>query len=365
MKTKLIIAMLAILAALWAVPGFAQTTNVKGRVLDAEGKPVAGATVEFSSPETGRRYTLKTDSKGQYFSIGISGGTYTVKVSKDGQLLAPPTINFPVSLSKEENVLDFDLAKEKTRAEQQLSPEEKAKREAIAKENQKIAGLNSMLAAASQAIEAGNYDEAVNIMTKATETDPTRDLLWFRLGEAHLAAAKHIPPTERDKAKEHYAQAVTAYKKAIEIKPTVGAYYNNMGEAQAKLGATQDAIQSYTAAAQNDPAGAGKYFFNLGAVLTNTGKVDEANAAFDKAIAADPNYAEAYYQKAVNLMGKATVDPKTNTMTAPPEVATNLNKYLELSPTGPNAEPAKQLLASLGAKVETSFGKGKPAKKSK
>jgi tetratricopeptide (TPR) repeat protein len=364
MKTKLIVAMLAIIAAFAAVPGWAQTTNVKGKLIDAEGKPIAGAVVEFSGVETGRKYALKTDSKGQYFSIGVSGGTYNVKVSKDGQLLTQVS-NFPVSLSKEENVLDFDLAKERAHAEQQISPEEKARREAVNKENQKITGLNSMLAAANAAMTAGNYDEAISIMTKATEADPTRDLLWFRLAEAYLGGGKHLPVTERAKAQEYFTNAITDYKKAIEIKPTVGAYYNNMGEAYAKLGNVPEALQAYGTAAQNDPTNAGKYYFNLGAVLTNTGKVDDANAAFDKAIAADPTYAEAYYQKAVNLMGKATVDPKTQTMSAPPEVAVNLNKYLELASTGPNADAAKALLATLGAKVESSYGKTKPASTTK
>jgi tetratricopeptide (TPR) repeat protein len=294
----------------------------------------------------------------------VSSGTYNVKVTKDGQFLTQIT-NFPVSLSKEENVLDFDLAKEKSRAEQQLSPEEKARREAVNKENQKIGGLNNMLASANTAMTAGNYDEAISVMTKATELDATRDLLWFRLAEAYLAAGKHTPATDRAKAQEYFGNAVNAYKKAIDIKPTVGAYYNNMGEAYAKLGNVPEALQAYGQAAQNDPTNAGKYYYNLGAVLTNTGKPDDANAAFDKAIAADPNYAEAYYQKAVNLMSKATVDTKTGTMTAPPEVATNLNKYLELAPSGPNAEPAKALLASLGAKVESSFGKTKPASTTK
>ena len=42
------------------------------------------------------------------------------------------------------------------------------------------------------------------------------------------------------------------------------------------------------------------------------------------------------------------------------------NKYLELAPTGQFADPAKQMLASMGATVETTFGKGKTAtKKSK
>jgi tetratricopeptide (TPR) repeat protein len=97
------------------------------------------------------------------------------------------------------------------------------------------------------------------------------------------------------------------------------------------------------------------YFFNLGAVLTNQGKSDEAIAAFNKALAADPAKADAYYWKGVNLLGKATTD-KTGKMTAPEGTAEALNKYLELAPEGPYAAATKELLGSIGAAVQTSFG---------
>jgi tetratricopeptide (TPR) repeat protein len=114
-------------------------------------------------------------------------------------------------------------------------------------------------------------------------------------------------------------------------------------------------------AAQVDPTSVAQSYFNIGAVLTNSGRPDEANAAFDKAIAADPTRAEAYYQKGLNLLGKATL--KGDKTIAPPGTAEALQKYLELSPTGPNAESAKALLASLGATVETSFGTKKKSTK--
>ena len=56
--------------------------------------------------------------------------------------------------------------------------------------------------------------------------------------------------------------------------------------------------------------------------------------------------------------------PKGDKMEAPAGTAEAFNKYLELAPTGPYADPAKQMLDSMGAKIETSFGKGRtPAKK--
>ena len=108
-----------------------------------------------------------------------------------------------------------------------------------------------------------------------------------------------------------------------------------------------------------NPEGAAGYYYNAGAVLTNAGKGDDAIAAFDKSIAADPNKAESYYQKGVNLIGKATL--QGDKMVAPKGTAEAFNKYLELAPTGPYADVAKQMLASIGASVETSIGTKKKA----
>ena len=122
-------------------------------------------------------------------------------------------------------------------------------------------------------------------------------------------------------------------------------------------------MAAYNQAAQLDPAGAAMYYFNEGAVLTNVGRADDANAAFDKTIAADPTKALAYYWKGINLIGKATVG-KDNKMVAPDGTAEAFQKYLELDPNGPMADTAKQMLASIGATVETGFGtKKKPVKK--
>jgi len=101
--------------------------------------------------------------------------------------------------------------------------------------------------------------------------------------------------------------------------------------------------------------------FNTGAVLTNAGKVDAAIMAFDKVIAADPSKAAAYYWKGVNMIGKATL--KGDKMVAPEGTAEAFQKYLELDPTGTFAQPARDMLASIGASIETSFGTKKKAVK--
>lgn len=357
-----ILLILAVIAGLCATPLFAQATgSVKGVCKDVEGNPIAGATVQWVSAETGRKYDLKTNKKGEYFSLGIQPGKYNVSLTKDNKEL----FHFNgVGVTLDETDLDFDLKKEQSNAAkgQGLSPEQvKQMQEQQAKaqkEQLTVKALNEKLAASNQALQAGNYDEAINILNEAVQMDATRDLLWFKLGDAYrLSATKQTDPAEKTK---RFQQAIDAYNKAIAIKP-VGAYYNNLAEAEAKSGKVDDAIKAYAQATQADPANAVQYNFNEGAVLTNAGKVDEAIQAFDKVIAADPNKADAYYWKGVNLIGKATL--KGDKMVAPEGTAEAFNKYLELAPSGPYAEPAKQMLASIGATIETQFGKKKTTKK--
>lgn len=378
-------------------PVWAQAmAQIKGEVTDQEGKPMVGAKVELKNLENGQKYNLKTDKKGQFFSIGISSGRYDVTVyDASGKSLTQGPVFKSVNISLSGNgtgqnqginMLDINfqqmMAQQATGAPVQqqpgqapakLTPEQQKALEAAAKaraEQEKevttVKNLNSMIAAAKAASDAGNVDQAVQTMQQAVQTDGTRDVLWAQLGSYELAAMRK-PGIDKDARTKFATDATEAYQKAIELcngaKPApsckdVASYHNNLGQALASNGKTQEAIAEYEKAAQINPTGAGQYYFNEGAILTNIGKTDDANAAFDKAIAADPQRADAYYQKGVNLLAKATFD-KEGKMIPPPGSKENIEKYLELQPNGPNADSAKQLLTAMGQKIETSYGKGK------
>jgi tetratricopeptide (TPR) repeat protein len=331
--------------------------------------------------DNGQKYTLKTNKKGEFFSLGLSPGKYNVTLYKSaddmkaGKELFHQT-GFPVQL--DENTLDFDLKKEQenTAKGQGLSPEQlkqiQEQQAKAAKETNTVKSLNEKLNAAKTAADAGDFDTAIASLTEATQVDATRDLLWFKLGDYNrLSASKQTDSAEKQK---RYAAAIEDYQKAVDLKKaaandkdpnatkTLAAYYNNMAEAYAKSNKVDEAVKTYEMAAQIDPTNAAQYYFNTGAVLTNAGKVDDALAAFDKVIAADPNRADAYYWKGVNMIGKATL--QGDKMVAPPGTAEAFQKYLELQPTGTYADAAKQMLTTIGSSVETSFGnKKKPPKK--
>jgi tetratricopeptide (TPR) repeat protein len=378
-----------VMLGVWAPLSLTQVPlsgTVKGTVRGADGKPLVDAIVVWVNQENGQEYQLKTDKNGDYFHLGLSPGPYNVTLYKNadrlkaGKELTHAT-NFQVQLGgnatagsgTEKNELPFDLKKAEDQAKRLgLTREQRKQIQEIIEKQEKSNGtikvLNEKIVAANTAAKSGDYDGAISILTEATQMDATRDILWAELAYAyHGSATKQTDPAEKSKRLQ---DAITDYDKAIDIKmkaletaatknpdgnKRLAAYYNNLGEAKGEAGKFEDALKSYTQAAQLNPDRAASYYYNAGVMLTNAGKVDEAIAALDKCIAADPTKADAYYQKGVNMIGDATL--QGDKTVAPAGTADAFNKYLELAPTGPFADAAKQKLASIGAPVQSSLGK--------
>ncbi len=379
-----VLVLVLLMLGLCAPPLFSQAGTVKGACKDVQGNPVVDGVVVYANQDNGQKYTLKTNKKGEYFSLGLTPGTYNIILYKNADDVKANKEMFHIDhfqVAADENNLDIDLQKEQQKQAQGqgLTPEQLKQRQEqeakVAKENMTIKELNEKIVEASTASKAGDFDTAIKTLSEATQVDATRDVLWAQLADAYRnSAVKQTDPTERTRRLQ---EAINDYQKAIDIKQKaidastkkdpqdvqrLAAYYNNLGEAEGKTGKPDDAIKSYNQAAQLNPENAAGYYYNEGAVLTNAGKVDDAIAAFDKCIAADPTKADAYYQKGVNMIGKATL--QGDKMVAPPGTAEAFQKYLELQPNGTYADVAKQMLTSIGASVETGFGKKKAAKKS-
>jgi tetratricopeptide (TPR) repeat protein len=379
MKQRFLVPVFLFLAAMCSQLASAQT-SIRGLCTDIDGKPITGAVVHMSDVDTGRKYDLKTNGKGEYFSLGIAAGKYNVTLLKDGKEL----FHFNgVQVGADEVVQNFDLKKDMA-STSGLTPEQlKAQQEQqakVAKENLTIKELNEKLAAAKQAADAGDFDTATKTLSDATQLDPSRDLLWAKLGDYTLSSASK--QTDSAVKTKDYEDAISDYQKALDLKqksidadPTkktpdtakvLASYYNNLGKAAASDGKTDEAVKAYNQAAQLDPSSAGMYYFNLGGTLVNANTKGDpqmtkaAMDAFDKAITADPARADAYYWKGTILISQATL--KDDKMVAPPGTAEAFQKYLDLAPTGPHAEEAKAMLAAVGAKVETSYGNKKPKK---
>jgi tetratricopeptide (TPR) repeat protein len=366
MKHRVYIVLVALgLFALFAIPALAQTTQIKGFIKGTDGQPMVGVKIDLKNTATGQTIHLTSDKKGEFFSIGVPGGAYNIEFIQNGQKIWALT-NFPITLQKDVTPIEVDLQKEQksgTAQVQQLTEEQKKQMEATLKENANIKNLNAMLQQ-GYALEATDPNQAIPIYKQATQADPTRPLLWAVLGNATLNAARK--DTDAASKKQKFSDAADEYKKAVDlgntstdakVKGALGGYYNNYADALSHSGHADDAAAAYTKAAELDPANAAMYYRNSGITFENAGKCDEAVAAYDKSIAADPNAPDSYFRKGICLLNKATL--KGDKMVAPPGTAEAFNKYLELAPDGPYAQPAQAMLTSIGATVQTSFGKPK------
>ena len=92
-----------------SLPAFSQTTTVEGDVKGPDGKPVAGAVIQFDRTDIKGSYTVKTDKKGHYGHYGLpASATFEVSVIVDGQVR---DVMKGVKGKVEEDTtdLDFDL----------------------------------------------------------------------------------------------------------------------------------------------------------------------------------------------------------------------------------------------------------------
>src|SRR5712691_8289113 len=211
MKKHFAILLFVLLAlGLCVPPVFAQAAgSVKGVCKDAQGTPLVDAVVVWANMDNGQKYTLKTNKKGEYFSLGLTPGKYLVTLYKNADdVKANKELDhvkgFTVTL--DENELPFDLKKDQEMAAkgQGLSPEQlKQMQEAQAKqakETNTVKSLNDKLNAAKAAMDAPtpDYDAAIADLNEANQMDASRYQLWAYLGSAYRRSVdKQTDPAEK------------------------------------------------------------------------------------------------------------------------------------------------------------------------
>jgi tetratricopeptide (TPR) repeat protein len=334
------------------------TAKIHGHVQDPANAPIANAIVILSTDGKTAKFTFNTDQNGDYKGAGIAPGTYFVTLysTPDKAIDRFDNVKFTAGTDA---LQDFDLSRaeyvNKLPPEQKKALEEaKAKNAEINKENQSIGKLNDMLKQARADNQQKKFDDAATIMQQATTLKPDVPVLWLELGIAQTGQKK-------------YDDAGVSLKKALDLdtaskKPNPeieAAADNGLGEVYANTNKIPDATASYDAAAKLQPANAGMFYSNETIILSRAGQSDATVAAADKAIAADPTKPIPYYLKGQALISKATVDPKTQKIVAPPGTAEAYHKYLELAPNGPMAAEATQILTEIGEKVNNKYSAGK------
>jgi tetratricopeptide (TPR) repeat protein len=381
---------------IFAASAMAQLALMEGTVTGTDGKPVVGAEVRLHRTDIKWDAKLKTDKKGHYIHTGVPLGVFEVSIFVDGKEV--DKLNGVKSTMGDHPPLDFDLRKtgstsattqalvkqametgqvpddlKKTMSADQKAALEKqmaASKEKNAKQKELNSSFNEGLAAleavkapqATAEVKAQQYQIAVTDLEKASTIDATQPAVWSNLGDAYLGLASTKTGAEFDDAT---AKGIAAYNKSIELKPDDPATHNNYGLALAKAKKYAEAEAELRKAAELDPPTAFSRFYNLGALLSNIGQGEPASKAFKAAIDAapdNPKNAEAYYQYGLSLAGQATVD-KDGKFVFPPGTLESFQKYLALTPAGPNAQACKDMIAQLGGSIQTTYANPNAKKK--
>ncbi|HTH52767.1 MAG TPA: tetratricopeptide repeat protein [Edaphobacter sp.] len=382
-------AILALVLTLATQNGWSQAApaSIHGHVNNPVGAPITQGQVRLtqdrSADEKSRKYpySFDIDASGNFKGTGIAPGAYLVIVFVDNKSVDfVDNVNFAAG---EDHLVNFDMSRQEYI--DKMTPEEKKQLEEFKKKNTeamaantKIANLNKLLTQARADTKAGNFDPAISAMQQATQQKPDEAILWVALGDAQLGSADAAAKAAKASGKPvdqaitaKYTEAAASYKKGVDAntaskKPnpeTAAAAYNQMGQALAKGGDGKGASDAYEEAAKAQPANAGMYFYNEAATLYNAGKLEDAATAADKAIAADPKRADAYYIKGQALIPKASVDPKTQKIVAPPGCIEAYQQFIELAADNPAEQPrveeVKGILSGIGAEVKSSYKAGK------
>ena len=311
MRTHLFRGVLAFVVALaMSAPVFAQSI-IRGTVVDAQAKPVVGATVSIESAENGvRQVTTKTDKKGEFIQIGLPNGRYKVTVTS-GDLTQ--TLTLPVQQGPNPP-LSF-----------QLTPNSGLS-EADAKAQAALTGTTQE---AMAALQSGNNDVAIAKFNEVVAGVPTCSDCYYNLGVAHSN-------------KMEWDQAEAAFKKAIELNPQHGEAYSGLARVyneQKKFDLAVEASQkaSEIAAASGSGGASAEALYNQGVTLWNAQKFDEAKTQFEAAVKADPNMSLAYYQLGMANLNLGQI----------PEAKEAFQSYLKVDANGPKAAEVEAFLKQL------------------
>ena len=289
--------------------------TARGKVMDDKGQAVEGATVvlDFQGGVT-RKFTVKSNKKGEFTQVGLPPGPYRVTATKDGYQGSFVDARISLGLPTELPPFELKAGVPKVGGAGSAADIEKANAE-----------LRKMAADAEALVAARKHDEAV----AAFEALLARGVaspgdVHFRIGQIYAD-------------KKDYANAEAAFLKALELKPDLVRAKMELANVYQVTGKADKAAE-LMAAAQAGAANDAGALYAAGIVHVNAGRYPEASEALKKAIAIDPNLADAYYH-----LGTIAVNQNNAA-----EAVANLEKYLSLNPTNPqNVATAQALIKAL------------------
>ncbi len=282
--------------------------RIEGKVTNEKGEPIADAVVKLSHQKEGP--TVKTAKNGRWAYLGLMGGSWDVDVSAPGF----ETFRTTVQLSEVTRLLPMDI-KLKAEAVREAPPPDVPKNAAP--------DVIPIVEKGNALLEAKDYAGAREQYEKALALVPDNAAILRGIARAQYG-------------EKNVDGAIATLKRVLEKEPddtTTALLLANLQLEQGQLADAKATLAKVPSEAIKDPG----VYINLGVLLLNKKQPQDAWEDFDKAVQLKADEADAYFYR-----GLASYQLKKSAA-----AKSDFQKYLELAPTGDQANDAKELLKSI------------------
>lgn len=379
--------------------GLSATITIEGRVKDADGNPIKGATVTAVPKSEGRtKKQVRTRKDGSYTIPFVENGVFEIRAEMDDLLMASAKFTIRSRSNQVESESGGDLGPDQAIEELVLQPgrtvtadfvmvpaarmakkgpatgevadwlgdasnltaegkfdeSDAMIREEMEKNGETAAGLYLMGVNATQ---SGRTAQAKELLTRALELDPTQVGVRAQLGTiAHKEGDKEaaldwfrqefdLTPNETTLAINiavileelgRKEEAAAEYERIIEMNPAETGAYVNLAGLYTDMGKEDEAIEVLKRMEDfSTPDPA--FWFNIGAGFSNKDQQEKAEMAYRKALEIDPSFPEANRELGYILVRKGDMKGAVE----------HLELYLAQRPDAGDAPDIESIIDSL------------------
>jgi tetratricopeptide (TPR) repeat protein len=275
--------------------------RLQGRVTDPDGKPVAGATVKLDCPSRGGGTTVETDKKGNWAYLGLAACSWNVEIKAEGLLSHTRVVNM-MSDQARMNPVDVKLERPKGPPPELLAA---------------VKNGDDAFAAQNWVAARENYEK---VLALRPDLGPQ---VYQKLAQSYAGEKNSV------KAIEYLELSMAADPSRMDLRFAAAQTALESGASEKGL----EFLKGIDDALVKGPDG----YFNLAIYFLRKTDAPNAIAYFTKALAKDDKLADAYYWRGMSYVRDGKLA----------EAKADMQKCLEVDPTGPNAEKAKKAIDQL------------------
>jgi tetratricopeptide (TPR) repeat protein len=285
-----------------AATAFAQmgTGRVTGTVKDTQGKPIVGAKIKATNPESDRALEATTDKDGKWALLGFRSGNYEFSFTADGYQPQSYTNN----IKQMGRNPPMDVVLEPLRM------------------GQSGGGAGAKLEEANRLLEQKQYGEAIAKYEEILAAEPTVYQIYYNIGIAQREMGE-------------FDKAVASFQKILDQEANHTGALVGIGDAKAAQGKLDEAVVYFEKAIGQTTDEV--IPFNVAEIYFNQGNTAKAIEYYQTAATRKPDWPEPHLKMAYAHLNAGNMDA----------AIASFEKVVQMAPDSPQAQMAQSALSTL------------------